>query len=271
MSALMTYAAADAAPAADDDTGTDSSSVIAGMLVQLADRPALAANDAVTRDLDADCTSTREASGPPPVHMSRDRALTFNTIGPRLIAARELNGIPQQEAARLAGMGNPTQWSMWEQGRRAPPLYAVLAASKTLGVSMDFLFGLSDDPERSARAARRNACIRAVHHMLTTTAETIVSGIEASDTLVGPDASNVRELLDAACELTTAVDRYHQLNTEQFEDSRGGATVLAAVSRMEQVQFKVRDVLQRHDAFGERMRLQIAAIGPLGQGKAEAD
>lgn len=251
-------------PAAPTSPGSSATSL--GMFAPLV-RPsgvdAKAANDAVTPDLDADCTSTSEASGPPPVHMSRDRALTFKTIGPRLIAARELNGIPQQEAARLSGMGNPTQWSLWEQGRRAPPLYALLSAANTLGVSMDFLFGLSDDPERDARAARRNACVRAVQHMLTQTAENIADGIESSDTLAGPDASNFRELLDAASALTAAVERYHQLNVQQFEESRGGATVLAAAGRMEEVQIKGRGALRGHDAFAERMRLQIAAIGPL--------
>lgn len=242
----------------------DMTAMFSGLGQQRAPAASLAANDDATpADIDADCTSTSKAIGSPSVHMSRDRALTLNTIGPRLIAARELNGIQQQEAARLAGMGNPTQWSQWEQGRRAPPLYAVLAAANTLHVSLDFLFGLSEDPERDARAARRNACVRAVHSMLTKTAETIADGIEASDSLAGPDASNVRELLDAGSALTTAVERFHQLNIEQFEDSRGGATVLAALGRMEQVQFKIRDVLRRHDAFGERVRVKIAAIGPL--------
>ncbi len=250
----MNTAMTDTAP----ETGTEILSVSDGMFAQLA-RPALAANDAATLYRAATC----EADGPPSVQMSPDRALTFNTIGPRLVGARELNGIPQQEAAQLAGMANGTQWSLWEAGRRAPPLYAVLAASKALGVSMDFLFGLSNDPERDARAARRNACVQAVRKMLTQTAESIADGIETSDTLAGPDASNFRELLDAACSLTAGVEQYHRLNVEQFEESRGGATVLAAVGRMEEVQFKARDVLRRHDEFATRMRLQIAAIGRL--------
>jgi transcriptional regulator with XRE-family HTH domain len=233
---------------------------------QLITRPTEAANDTAPPEVEADSTRTGLASTTVPGHLSRDRALTFNIIGPRLIAARELNGIPQQEAARNAGMGNSTQLSLWEQGRRAPPLYALLTAAKTLNVSMDFIFGLSDDPERDARAARRNACIRAVHQMLTTTAETIASGLEASDALAGPDASNFRELMDAASALTSAVEQLHRLNVEVFEGLPGGATVLAAVERMERVQLKGRDVLSRHDNFAECMRLQIAAIGPLRQG-----
>lgn len=255
-----------AAESASENAASDNSGGVAGMfatLVRPASFDARAANDAAITDVEVHGVSAGEGGGPQPMQMSRDRALTLNTIGPRLIAARELNGIPQQEAAKLAGMGNPTQWSMWEQGRRPPPLYALLAASKTLDVSMDFLFGLSGDPERDARAARRNSCVRAVRQMLTQTAENIADGIEASDTLVGPDAGNFRELLDAASALTAAVDRYHQLNVQQFEESRGGATVLAAVGRMEEVQIKCRGVLRGHDAFAERMRLLISAIGPL--------
>lgn len=237
--------------------------VAGNIFSQLMVRPALAANDAISPDLNSDSAVTGESDSSPQAQMSRDRALTFNTIGPRLIAARNLNGVPQQEAAQLAGMANGTQWSLWEAGRRAPPLYAVLAASKTLGVSMDFLFGLSDDPERDARAARRSACIRAVRQMLTQTAESIAERIESSDALAGPDANNFRELLDAASALTAAVERYHQLNVLQFEESRGSATVLAAAGRMEEVEIKCRGVLRDHDASAERMRLQILAIGPL--------
>lgn len=243
------------------ETGTKMS-VTAGMFAQLA-RPALAANDPITPDPTSDRAAACEADGPASVQMSRDRALTFNILGPRLIAARNLNGIPQQEAAQLAGMANGTQWSLWEAGRRAPPLYAVLAASKTLGVSMDFLFGLSEDPERDARAARRNSCVRAVRQMLTQTAESIADRIESSDALAGPDASNFRELLNAASALTASVERYHQLNVEQFKESRGGATVLAAAVRMEEVQMKCREVLRGHDALAERMCLLTPAIGSL--------
>lgn len=244
-------------------TSTAIPALAVNIFSQLIVRPTLTANDAVTLDLNVNRISAGEVGGPQPAQMSRDRALTFNTIGPRLVAARELNGIPQQEAARMAGMGNPTQWSMWELGRRAPPLYALLAASKTLGVSMDFLFGLSDDPERDARAARRTSCVRAVRQMLTQTAESIADRIESSDALAGPDASNFRELLDAAAALIAAVGRYHQLNVLQFEESRGGATVLAAAGRMEEVEIKCRGVLRGHDAFAERMRLLVSAIGPL--------
>lgn len=251
----------------DDVSSTTTPMSTCNIYSQLIVRPTVAANDAVNSNADADCTNPREASAASSINMSPDRALTFNIVGPRLIAARELNGIPQKEAARNAGLGNSTQLSLWEQGRRVPPLYALVNMAKTLGVSMDFIFGLSADPERDARAARRNACVHAVHQMLGKTAETIADGIEASDTLVGPDASNFREVLDAASALTAAIVQLHRLNVEAFEGLPGGATVLAAVNRMEQVQLKGRNVLQRHDAFAERMRLQIAAIGPLGQGE----
>ena len=197
--------------------------------------------------------------------MSRDRALTFNTIGPRLVAARELNGIPQQEAARLAGMGNSTQLSLWEMGRRAPTLDGLLAVANTLGVSMDFIFGLSDDPERDARSARRNSCIRAVNSMLTKTAERIADFIDSSDSLAGPDAANFRELLTAASELSAAAEQYHRLNREQFETSPGSATLLAATERMDRVRLKARATLRGHDAFAESMRLQISTISRIDE------
>lgn len=205
-----------------------------------------------------------------PTQMSRDRALTFNVIGPRLIAARELNGIPQGEAARLAGMANATQWSLYEKGHRAPPLYVVLNAANVLGISVDFLFGLTSDPERDARAARRNACVRATRAQLTQVAEDIANLIDRSDTLAGPSACHFRELIDAATALTEAVATLHRLNVAEFEEARGGATVLAAAERLERVQMKCSRVLSLHDAEAEQMRTRLAAIGslePVAEGK----
>ena len=198
--------------------------------------------------------------GDPSMQMSRDRALTFNVIGPRLIAARELNGIPQREAARLAGMATPTQWSLYEKGHRAPPLYVVLNAATVLGVSVDFLFGLSSDPERDARTARRNACVRATRAHLTQVAENIAALIDHSETLAGPAACHFRELIDAAAALTRAVATLHRLNVTEFEEARGGATVLAAAERLERVQMKCSSVLTLHDAEAELMQMRLAGL-----------
>lgn len=257
-------------PAFDDEVLADTGNVFAGLVRPEAREPSTAANDASVGSAGDDAEDVRA-----PVHasiaqatskrqMSRDMALTFNVIGPRLIAARELSGITQTNAARLVGMANSTQWSLYEGGRRAPPLHVILSAAKALGVSLDFIFWMDDDPERSARKARRNSCVRATSSMLLQIANDIASLIDSSDNLSGPDAQNFRELLSASRELTEAVANLHRLNVKTFESARGGATVLAAAERLGKLQLKCTRVLAQHDAEVQAMAARLVAIR-LGQ------
>jgi DNA-binding XRE family transcriptional regulator len=75
----------------------------------------------------------------------------------RMIAARELNGYSQTEAALLIGWKTPTQLSLIEQGKRIPPHYVLLLISRAYGVSTDFLYALDDEAERDSRTAGKKA------------------------------------------------------------------------------------------------------------------
>ena len=220
------------------------------------------ANDSASAD-------TPRSGVPPgaaqPEALSRDRALTLSTIGPRITAARELNGISQTDAAKLLGYKTPAQLSLWEMGRRVPPIYQLARASSALGVSMDFLFGLSADPERDARAARRNACVRATHAHLSQVAENIAQLIEGSDNLAGPSAAHFRDIVGAARDLTDAVTKFHRLNVAAFQEMPGGATLLAATDRMEAIELRSARVLQQHDEHAREMAARLAAIQAIEQ------
>lgn len=215
----------------------------------------------------------RIGPGTQPVESEQaDRAATRLMLAPRLIAARELAGYTQTEAAEKFGYKTPAQLSLWEMGRRMVPLHQIYRAASIYGVSTDFLFSISSDPERDAGRARRNACVRATHAHLTCIADSIASLIDGADNLAGPNAVHFRELLSTSRELTEATSTFHRLNVALFESARGGATVLAAAERLGKMQLKSSHVLAKHDEEAQAMAARLAAIRIAEQeGRTDGD
>lgn len=199
-----------------------------------------------------------------------DRAAMRLMFGPRLIAARELAGLSQTEAAEKFGYKTPAQLSLWEMGRRMVPLHQLHRAASIYGVSADFLLSLSSDPERDASRARRNGCVRTMRAHLSLIANNIADMIDGADNLAGPNAQHFRELLTASRELTEATAKFHRLNVAMFEDARGGATVLAAAERLGKLHLKCSRVLAQHDEEARAMTTRLVAIRAAEQeGRAD--
>ena len=79
----------------------------------------------------------------------RDQAALVRTIGDRLRESRELCNLSQSEAARRFGYANPSKLSKVELATdtNSVPLWLIVRAARVYEVSVDFLFGLSDDWE----------------------------------------------------------------------------------------------------------------------------
>ena len=77
-----------------------------------------------------------------PTHSAANRG---STIGTRLRAARQMRNISQTKLAELIGRSTG-QISMVEHDRAGTSIHTALAAAEALGVSMDYLVGLVDDP-----------------------------------------------------------------------------------------------------------------------------
>jgi transcriptional regulator with XRE-family HTH domain len=79
-----------------------------------------------------------------------DQSLIVKTIGARMAAARELNGFSQQKAAQLLGYANSSKLAKIEAASdtNSVPLWLISKAAEVYQVSIDFLFGISDDWER---------------------------------------------------------------------------------------------------------------------------
>ena len=79
----------------------------------------------------------------------REQSRIVKTIGARLKEARELCNMTQQEAARRLGYSNPSKLAKIEgaSDTNSVPLHLIPKAAMLYDVSIDFLFGTSDDWE----------------------------------------------------------------------------------------------------------------------------
>lgn len=121
--------------------------------------------DAPTPTAEAEETSQRPENGewlqslpwdepaPTPVifhsEPKRDQAELVHAIGARMRQARELCNLSQSAAAKRLGYQNPSKLSKVELATdtNSVPLWLIARAAKLYEVSLDFLFGFTDDWE----------------------------------------------------------------------------------------------------------------------------
>lgn len=186
------------------------------------------------------------------------KAALMRIIAERLVAARLMNGYSQTEAAERLKYATPAQLSQWEQCRRAAPLHMLMRASELYSVSMDFLTGVSTEPERDARAVRRNAVVRAVRSTLVAAAERVVHAFDQDEAIVGLNVGAVREIVAAAEAVTALFDDFSQKH--KAGPVGVGARLAAGVGRLESAALKAGIALRKHDDEDARMKERLAAI-----------
>ncbi len=83
----------------------------------------------------------------------------------RLKEARQRSGMKQNELADLIHVSRQA-YSLYERGKRRPGWETMIALSKALNVSTDFLLGLSDDPGPAfSLDPREQKIVRAYHKL----------------------------------------------------------------------------------------------------------
>lgn len=87
--------------------------------------------------------------------------LSNSPLPQRIRAAREELGITQQELGRLCGFG-VNQISRYETGTREPSAIGLGKIATALGISMEYLIGLSDEPHGKFVASDLNIYEREV-------------------------------------------------------------------------------------------------------------
>lgn len=156
------------------------------------------------------------------------------TIGDRLREAREICNMPQIEAAKRLGYSNPSKLSKVEKATdtNSVPLWLILRAAQIYEVSIDFLFGITDDWELSVQK-----CIERDidNYIIAAWEEERLKDIE-NIKKVKDEQKKLYEYIHLMFleqdELQTALQRFRELNRD-FDDMRGGSRLVSAVERMQ--------------------------------------
>lgn len=164
-----------------------------------------------------------------PTGKSEQNAIV-RTIGERMRQARELCNLSQSEAARRFGYANPSKLSKVEAAidTNSVPLWLIRRAAEEYEVSVDFLFGLTEDWETGVPRGTQEwlmdawqktrlrdiALLDRVHHEVTTV------------------ASTTSDLVAAGRDVGDALTIYRERNLG-FDDSPASNALVSRIAQME--------------------------------------
>jgi transcriptional regulator with XRE-family HTH domain len=156
-----------------------------------------------------------------------DQAIVVKTIGERLREARELCGYSQQKAAKLLGYSNSSKLAKIEAASdtNSVPLWLIPKAAEVYGVSIDYLFGVSDNWERDPIISQEQQIgqwLEARWQQVRDAQETAFKALHAKQAELSAAVDRIqrRSKENLAC-----VEHVRQSN-EEFDDLRGGAKLL---------------------------------------------
>ncbi|MDQ0590997.1 helix-turn-helix domain-containing protein [Variovorax paradoxus] len=231
-------------------------------LVSVSASAADSANDSVTYEPEGGEAAPSDNVGTTRAIFRGDANVKLRrVVGPRLLKARELSGLGQAEAAGLLGYSTPAQLNQWEYSRRLPPIFEIIKAANLYSVSLDYLVGESNEPERDPALALRHATLRGVRGMLHRVAEATVDQVARHARIVGPNVGNVRGLLAAGEGLLEALAAFVRANSGAFQNQRGSATVVRLMQEFETALDDARKRVALHDSLDGDLRRALAEIG----------
>lgn len=197
---------------------------------------------------------------------NKDVPLEKELVRERMISARVMNGLTAVEAAKRLGYKNSTQLSQIESGERKVPndWQFLLAMSKAYSVSVDYLLGISPNPERDPVAAETFAMLRGFEELLQSQAAAMTTAFVRYGAEREAGRIDLQAIVGAAETVSATLARFRELHPKFDEEMRGGGNLLAAVDRLAAVAIPVKETLRRR-ALNEQHCLAIAKgeQGPL--------
>jgi transcriptional regulator with XRE-family HTH domain len=156
-----------------------------------------------------------------------DQAQIVKTFGDRMIQARELCGISQQRAAELLGYANSSKLAKIEAASdtNSVPLWLIPKAAEIFGVSVDFLFGVSDDWERDPIKSQERQVGKWLEEHWQQVRGTQDQAIRALHDKQAELSATIERTLWRSKENLECAERVRQ-NNRAFDDLRGGAKLL---------------------------------------------
>lgn len=194
---------------------------------------------------------------------STERSALAKSIGKRLKEAREVAGFSQISAAKLFGYKNSSKLAKIEGGAdtSSVPHWVVKRAAEIYEVSTDFLYGISDDWELSARACMERDVSKWVFNMWDAARMRDMEVLKRLQSRVDVTRGSICSMLEASVEIRGALDRFIALNPEFEEEMRGGSRLVAAVGKVEDVAYGAKIKLNR---FREECRIAEKSSPVIG-------
>lgn len=181
-----------------------------------------------------------------------EQATIVKTIGQRMRQARELCNLSQVEAARRFGYSNPSKLSKIEGATdtNSVPLWIIVRAASMYEVSIDFLFGASDDWETGARMTQEREVSQWMFNAWESSRRRDIEILRLIHNKVQAMDESVAAMVSSGTEAQAALARFRELNPD-FIDMRAG-------SRLENAVDRVKDSAESAKAKMKRFRCEIS-------------
>lgn len=162
----------------------------------------------------------------------QEQAAAVKTIGARMRAARELCNLSQSAAARRLGYANPSKLSKVELATdtNSVPLWLIVRAARVYEVSVDFLFGATDDWEVGARMTQEREVSAWMFDTFDKLRQRDMETLKRLHDRVQTLTDAVAVMLAASEDASVALARFAELNPA-FEEMRAGSRLVSAVER----------------------------------------
>ena len=192
----------------------------------------------------ADFDSEEEAPALPVFrdNVKIEQAAVVKTIGARMREARELCNMSQSAAARRLGYSNPSKLSKVEGATdtNSAPLWLIVRAARLYDVSIDFLFGASDDFETGLQRPVQTWLIGEWEKSRLAD----MKALEKLHRRVTAISRLLPTVADEAERTAEAIKRFAEINPG-FDDMRGGARLAAAAENLIRHAAKANSTIQR--------------------------
>lgn len=170
-------------------------------------------------------------------------------IRKRLIHARNLNRLDQIEASRLLGYKNSSALSKIESGFAKIPKDFLIKSAHAYGVSMDYLMGLHDEPERDPETAERMAILRSVREQITEQNDRMVKVLLANAADMTPMQGHLNALISSVGRCLDAFDTVCRRNPQFIDDVIAGSTLQRAVDDAFAISSAAKKFMERRQAL----------------------
>jgi len=167
-----------------------------------------------------------------PTTIRQEQAAAVKMIGARMRQAHELCNLSQNAAAKRLGYSNSSKLSKVEGATdtNSVPLWLILRAAKVYEVSIDFLFGASDDWETGARMTQEREVSAWLQDVWEKSRQRDMETLKRLHDRVQTLAETVADMVVLAEDAGLALTRFAELNPA-FEEMRAGSRLVSAVER----------------------------------------